>query len=470
MENAYHICKLCSLFCNTANPSNVPSVSNVEKRERTLLLTVVSTTWRNSFHSLQIDFGSRLENSRLERRDNLRKRQAAPTSITPTGASPSVAFPPAPTSSPTATSIVDANIAKSWIDTAILPPSFPGADLVVPDLPGGLTVKCKNCTLQGNLDLSHGLLDMSDPSSNSENDSRSDIAVQDIIDFAENGYVELVVNNFAAHIELESTVQPSKSLVTYVAPFPDIGIPGWVIPNIAEVGPVLRPTITFGVQLSTELDFTYGFDLTVPNNSTVRLDIKNPTTNSNVTGFQDTTFSAIPFQAQVNSINLTVTAAFNPQLLLTISVLDHDGEISAGAFLNLPSLSATISQVDHVDDKCNPTNSSDKVKDFIHNSLTNIVPTVDFDVGVLVDTKLDISNIYSAEAAAFTTAVSTSYPLPTACISYDSAHKTYGPAAAAKTLGVSAASLRFYNPLTSFFSHLGGMMAMGTIFWVFVVV
>ena len=429
------------------------------------MLAVVPTTWRRSFHSIDINFGSRIENGRLERREHLGKRQAVVRTTASAAASPSVVFPSPPTSSPTATSIVGANLTMSWMDTAILPPSFPGANLVVPDLPGGLTVKCKNCTLQGNIDLSHGLLGISEPSNNTNDNSEIDPAVQEAFNFYKNGYLELVVNDFAAHIELESTVTPTASLVTYIAPFPDIGIPGWIIPNIAEVGPVLRPRVTFGVQLSIELDFIYGFDLTVPNNSTIRLDIADPVTNSNITGFQNATFSAIPFQAQVDNISLTVTAAFNPEILLTVSVLGGDGEISAGAFLDLPKVSATVAQVDHVDQNCNPTNSSDKIKDFLDHSLTNIVPTVDFDVGVLVDGNLNADG-FSTDVGASTTALSSGYPLPTTCIAYDSAHKTYGPPARATKAGSASASLRGSNPLTDFLSKSGTVVVVGMIMWV----
>ncbi len=40
--------------------------------------------------------------------------------------------------------------------------------------------------------------------------------------FMNNGYVELRVNDFSAHIELESTIKPSKQLITYIAPLPVI--------------------------------------------------------------------------------------------------------------------------------------------------------------------------------------------------------------------------------------------------------
>ena len=411
--------------------TDLSRVTKVEKRERFLVLSVASTSWRASFHSIDVDFGSRDENVHLERHDQLRKRAAATTTTASASASSSsVAFPLPPSTSPTSTSVKEASIDKSWIDTAILPPSFPGIDgasLHGPFVPQGITIKCKNCTLQGNVDLSHGVFTLTNNSTNS---------TESIMDFYENGFVELAVNNFAAHIELESTVAASESLYLYTAPFPDITLPGFSIPGIATVGPVLRPRVTFGVQVATELDFTYGFDMSTPDNSFVVLDIKSPT-NSTVSGFQQSKISPIPFQSSLDNLKLTVSAAFNPQLLLTISILDNDGSINAGAFLDLPKVQATIAQVDQVDSQCNPTNKSSPAKDFVFDSLTNIIPSVDLDVGVLANAQVK-AGAFQVEDAAVYTAWSASYPLPTACVSYVAAQKTYAAPGTTATTGPGA--------------------------------
>ena len=35
------------------------------------------------------------------------------------------------------------------------------------------------------------------------------------------------------------------------------------IPGIGAVGPIFRPRVSIGAQINAELDFTYGFELTV---------------------------------------------------------------------------------------------------------------------------------------------------------------------------------------------------------------
>lgn len=95
-------------------------------------------------------------------------------------------------------------------------------ELLTDTSPQGLTVSCKNCTTQGTIDLLEGSFTL-----NTSDDTSND--VEDIALFFNSGYIELVVNDFLAHIELESTIQPSASLILYTAPLPEIGIPGFQV-------------------------------------------------------------------------------------------------------------------------------------------------------------------------------------------------------------------------------------------------
>ena len=79
-----------------------------------------------------------------------------------------------------------------------------------------MSIKCKNCTLVGTIDLSGGSFSVN-PSNSSSNDS-------EVLDFIENGFVRLQVNDIAAHMEFESNLQPSQSLGSYEIPLPTIGI------------------------------------------------------------------------------------------------------------------------------------------------------------------------------------------------------------------------------------------------------
>jgi len=56
-----------------------------------------------------------------------------------------------------------------------------------------------------------------------------------------NGYVELQTNDFSAHIELESTIKPSKQLITYTAPIPAINLTPFEVNILLH-----QPLVAFG--------------------------------------------------------------------------------------------------------------------------------------------------------------------------------------------------------------------------------
>lgn len=195
------------------------------------------------------------------------------------------------------------------------------------------------------------------------------------------------------------------------------------------------------------------------------------TTNSNliILSSGDTTITALPFQAAFNDIALTLSAAFTPKLLMGISVFDGDGTAGAGAFLSLPSVSATVAQVANVNSKCEPeavssnnndTSALDGALEDIFGSLTHLTSEVDLAVGAVGEAKIQAGNFGLGDSVSHTF-WSTGFPLPTACFSFDAAAKTFGsPASTASATGKpkasagaasgdssSAASLGRENPL-----------------------
>lgn len=292
--------------------------------------------------------------------------------------------------------------------------------------PHGVSVKCKDCTVKGSFKLSEGYFVM---------DTTSEIAndTQHIIQFFEHGFVKLVAESFSAHIELETIVEPN-TLKEIQIPLPQIGLPGFQIPGVAAVGPIFNPSIDLSVELSAQLDFIYGFDVTLPANSEIMIDISN-VKNSSIVGFQDSTIAALPLQAGVNDISLALSAAFRPELLLGISVLDGHGTAGAGIVLNLPRVDAKISQVANVDHLCNPLNgSNNNLQNDNFTSLTNIVPKAELDLELIAQAEVRAGQFHLDDKAGYT-ALSKDFALPTACFSYDAAAKTYATAEPAVQTG-----------------------------------
>ncbi|KAI4110941.1 MAG: hypothetical protein LQ339_000943 [Xanthoria mediterranea] len=410
--------------CNVDGERTVYLVSAVSDKSKTdldLVLTVSRMPWKKSIRTIRVDFAKSQESYRMPRQGTLGKRQALSSSeasavvatATPSSTIP-IAFPSPPTTTPTATS-AHQDLGFSFIDTPLLPPAFPGVDSVTLNAPipnPGVSFECKNCTVTGTIDILQGSVSGNTTTPGPTDDTDEGFSW-------DSGSFTFVMNGFSAHMELGSTVEPSLGLVTYNAPMPSISLPGFKIPGIGAVGPIFTPGIAIGTEIGTQLEFTYGFDLTVPNNSSITLDLTN-SENSTITGFPDTQITALPFTSRVNNIALTVSAAFRPELLLGIEILSRT--VGAGIFFNLPTVAATVSQISHANSKCEPipanlTSSTVNgiLEDVFEDGLTHIEPSVELDFGVLAQANLG----KKVAVEAIYTVFNTGFPLPTACLEFN---------------------------------------------------
>jgi hypothetical protein len=201
---------------------------------------------------------------------------------------------------------------------------------------------------------------------------------------------------------------------------------------VATIGPFFRPSIVSSIKIEGALEFSYGFDLKVPNNSTLTLNIGN-LTNSDVVGFQNASISALPFQATSPSIKVTLSAALQGELNLGI-VLEA-GEIlgakaEVGAFLDLPALEVVISTAPDLDVHCDPiatnitlNNALDVIPQKFP-SLIKVEPAVVLNFGVKGDVAFNApGEAFDGGYTTQTVLASTSFPLPTACLSFDADKK-----------------------------------------------
>ncbi|KAL8777528.1 MAG: hypothetical protein Q9194_002506 [Teloschistes cf. exilis] len=375
-----------------------------------LLLSVSRVDWKGSMQTIRFDFSKSSENYFRPGHGAFRKRQdnqsAELVDTTTSAAAPTtVSLPVPPSSKPTATT-AHHDLSFSYVGTPLLPPSFPGVDsasLNAPFVPQGYSVQCKNCTVTGTIDILHGTV-----SGNATNPDQGGSGIS-----LDQGSFTFEANGFFAHIELETTVQPSADLLSFEAPMPSIGIPGF--------------------QVSTRLG-----------------KFKSPPDSQNTTDSghsPNTSISALPFTASVDNIALSLSASFRPQLLLGISLLGPVADAGAGVFFTLPTISTTISQVAHVNQKCEPVPMSsgsnndsastlvDGVLEEIFGSLTHVQESVELGFGVFAD--FDVKAFKGATVDGVVTVFNTSDPGPTACLSFDGKKKTLGPVkvAAATTKG-----------------------------------
>ncbi|KAL8752353.1 MAG: hypothetical protein Q9184_005764 [Pyrenodesmia sp. 2 TL-2023] len=422
-----------------ADQSRVSAVTGSSDGNLDLTLLVTPARWKDSVQSISINFGKSSEDYLVPGQGKIQRRQApsAPntTVVVATAAATStveIDFPAPPSSTPTATS-AQQDLSFQWIDTALLPPSFPNDDsltLNAPAVPQGVTISCKNCTVKGTIDIMQASI--------SGNATSSDDSEDDDLFEWDSGSFTFEVNGFSAHIHLEATVQATADLATFTAPIPSIGIPGFSIPGIGAVGPIFKPAIVLGAQVGSELEFGYGFNLTIPDSSSIILDLGEPT-NSSVNGFPDAQITPLPFTASVEKVALTISASFRPELLLGASIFRST--LGAGVFLDLPTISATVSQVAQVNDRCEPipdvqtpNNASstivDGVLEDVFGSLTHIESNLELGVGVLAQGQLGL-----VDAEAVFTVFNTSFPGPTTCLSFDGEQGTLGAVVATGAAG-----------------------------------
>jgi hypothetical protein len=85
--------------------------------------------------------------------------------------------------------------------------------------PEGVTLSCKNCTLEGSVEISQGSFNLG---STDDGDNSIVAAIQDTIGFFQNGSLQVTVNDLFAHIELAAKFDLSERPVEFSVPLPAI--------------------------------------------------------------------------------------------------------------------------------------------------------------------------------------------------------------------------------------------------------
>ncbi|KAB8253279.1 hypothetical protein BDV35DRAFT_375240 [Aspergillus flavus] len=321
---------------------------------------------------------------------------------------------------PTATTGLPSSVIKSldkhYVNQKIFPPDTPAADMFIPQ---GVTVTCKNCTLQGDIEITRGSFNISGNT------------IKDTIAFFDDGALEITSNGLFAQVELGLSLSLSQSLASLNMSLPTIPLTPFEIPGVVAFGPIIQPDLSLSLNMVEEIGFSYGFNLSVPDNSNIKINMSEPG-NSSISGFDKTKVHALEFESTSAPASLIFSVTFTPQILLGISTAKGLVSGGVGAFVNLPKVSVNATQLSHVSEKCEPVadkgnegSSLISVLDDVFDSLTHIAPSVDIDMGVLANMEVDVAD-FSERVGVQAVLASTSYPLPTACLKYDAKSHTYG--------------------------------------------
>ncbi|KAG9234705.1 hypothetical protein BJ875DRAFT_534596 [Amylocarpus encephaloides] len=402
--------------CNADGERAPHLVSRIhyDNEKATATFSVKPIQWKQAYNTMTVKFGSspgQYAATSFRTHEGLRRRAGT--------ASSTVSPPPAATSHSATLNLTNPLNSGQRLDPNLELFSYTSPPGVVTE---SATVSCKNCSLSGTIDIIEGEFTI----------NNSDVPlVGDLIDFVEGGFFQIVANNMAAHIEMDAklnlVVEKSfnKSLGEY-------GVPGFSVPGVATIGPFFRPVLLSSIKLESELSFTYGFDLKVPNNSSMTLNIGN-ITESKIQGFKNANVTALPFQATSPTISLTLGAGIRGELDLGISlgeIAPAGARLEVGAFLDLPKLGVTISTAPDLDEHCDAVianaTSLSTLSGLIPQkfpSLISIKAVVIVDIGVKAAAAIDVPVLQDLEAEAEKVLVGTRFPLPTACLSFDSSKK-----------------------------------------------
>jgi len=129
--------------------------------------------------------------------------------------------------------------------------------------------------------------------------------------------------------------------------------------------------------------------------------------------------SMLPFNYSASNLSLSLTAGFNPALVLSASVSVADIDVSGGigAYLDLPVLSAQINTLTNMTADCTaPAPGSNAA---LYSSLVNVLPSYDVGAGVLWELGVTLPGGLDYSFGGQPELLNYTRVLPTVCLAYD---------------------------------------------------
>ncbi|DAA74084.1 TPA_exp: putative GPI anchored protein [Trichophyton benhamiae CBS 112371] len=395
----------------------------VNKDENSVLLSRKDVQWKEAFHSIDVSFSHKKSSSVVRRSQkpvnpNRRRSGTRTPEESPTSTVRDVVFPGVPSNIPY---LKDGGgrISVNHKGRKLVPLDSDITNIL--GLPEGVTLSCKECSINGDVVLSTGSFSIT---------STDDSGLVSTLAFISEGRVDIELSRVFARMELELALEAGKELLNFTVPMPSAPLSPFTIPQVVDFGAILVPQVSVEVALSKPLNLTYGVDISVPEDSFISLNFGSPA-NSTIKGLQHTTFTEIPFQSPQAITDLTFSVSFSPEILFGLR--SPTGIISGGAGVafNMPQASVKVSQLDDVNEVCEkiphaPGIEDDMTKkDSLFGNFTRVEPSLEFNVIPFIEMQLDLPRgevLQQLEA----TVTSTQLSLPTACLAFDQKMSTYG--------------------------------------------
>ncbi|KAF3919017.1 hypothetical protein ABW21_db0200344 [Orbilia brochopaga] len=302
---------------------------------------------------------------------------------------------------------------KTAIDRQIIPITNSSLEQLLSPAPKEFQLNCKNCTIRGNVDILSGVFRVQDRG----------IKIFEAIDDLADSYVQLVTDDIFAHIELETIWQGIGINIPLAAidlAFLYIPVAKLQIPGIAEIGVDFTAKLLFEISAQQDLQFQYGFQISVPNNSTAVANLGN-ITQSHVTGFGDTQFTTLPFEFQADNLTFSLSASLQPHFEVTIDIGNKllGAGVTAGIDVNIPKYSMQFSPLHGpIDENCTevidrqPSEAEIRLGNV--GLITNIKPS--YEIGATFG--LTITPLKASATVASWVPFATTLQAPTACLAH----------------------------------------------------
>ncbi|KAF2727296.1 hypothetical protein EJ04DRAFT_404095, partial [Polyplosphaeria fusca] len=328
--------------CNNEGERKVYKVHSVDvsSDEFSLELFVTEAKFKEAFSHFNIDFGYTNEGHHLRRHEDfqkVRKRQESSKVMDPaTITAAPVAIPSDTAEDKTAASF---DLSFQTLNSTFAPKDFlsPIQDVVaIPDLP--VELGCNNCTTTGALSLTQGAFDI-DLGNIDVLPDFIDGDSANVLSFIKSGFIELAVKDLSAHIDLFAKPKASGQ---FEVSLPSLPIVGFTIPGIGKAGVSFNASLQATYEVKGGVEVQYGFDVLVPADSTVRVDLSD-FGKSGITGFDAPKVDPLPFTANVTDVEITVGLKFRPTIPVGFDFLDGQLEAQVSVFMDLPSIQGTLS-------------------------------------------------------------------------------------------------------------------------------
>jgi len=193
---------------------------------------------------------------------------------------------------------------------------------------------------------------------------------------------------------------------------------------------------------------------------------------SGITGFDQTTVEALPFNANASDIELTLKAGLRPFMPIGISFFDDKLEVLGGPFIDLPYISTTITQLatSNVNENCETGKGQSNAKfNEAFKNLTHIEAELGMEVGFEFEATADL--LFDVTKRFNYTIWTTASQLPTACLAFEKDSGMVAATAASKKVNAASGLYRASSEPSGVFGAFAqfamlGLSVMAAVFMV----